>query len=256
MLNWIVSEPLSMSYNSGYALRQAETNRTKPNQTKRNQNLRKQFMESSEPQSLWSIYDWVVFYSISAFIDYSMRNPVYIYPTDHPEITLNCFYKFIIKGNFAIHRCECSHPETFSVREVNDKTAQICLKTFYFTYKCNYENSLAPLGWGDSESISVSGNWARMQIDLSPRRSCSERTFYDSTRILREKGLKFLRPGIIPYRTLHSNNLIWAVCHLFPRQRWRTHTYSVSGNHWPGEPRDLLKTTSARKFRPAFGATS
>ena len=25
-------------------------------------------------------------------------------------------------------------------------------------------------------------------------------------------------------------------------------TYSVSGNHWPGEPRDMLKTTSARKF--------
>ena len=58
------------------------------------------------------------------------------------------------------------------------------------------------------------------------------------------------------YRTLHSYNLIWAVYHVFPRQRWRTHTYSVSGNHWPGEPRDLLKTTSARKFRPAFGATS
>ena len=50
------------------------------------------------------------------------------------------------------------------------------------------------------------------------------------------------------YRTLHAYNLIWAVCHLFPRQRWRTHTYSVSGNHWPGEPRDPLKTTSARKF--------
>ena len=55
------------------------------------------------------------------------------------------------------------------------------------------------------------------------------------------------------YRTLHSYNLIWAVCHLFPQQRWRTHIYSVSGNHWPGEPRDL---TSARKFRPAFGAFS
>ena len=58
------------------------------------------------------------------------------------------------------------------------------------------------------------------------------------------------------YRTLHSCNLTWAVCHLFPRKRWRTHTYSVSGNHWPGEPRDLRKATSARKFRPAFGATS
>ena len=34
------------------------------------------------------------------------------------------------------------------------------------------------------------------------------------------------------------------------------HTYSVSGNHWPREPRDLRKTTSAHKFCPAFGATS
>ena len=58
------------------------------------------------------------------------------------------------------------------------------------------------------------------------------------------------------YRTLHSYKLIWTVCHLFPQQRWRTHKYSVSGNHWPGEPRDPRKTTSARKFRPAFGATS
>ena len=64
-----------------------------------------------------------------------------------------------------------------------------------------------------------------------------------------------ITPGYI-YRTLHANNLIWAVCHLFPPQRWRTHTYSVSGNHWPGEPRNLRKTPSARKFRPAFGATS
>ena len=50
------------------------------------------------------------------------------------------------------------------------------------------------------------------------------------------------------YRTLHSYKLFWAVCHLFP-QRWRTLTYSVSGNHWPGEPRDMSKTTSARKFK-------
>ena len=57
------------------------------------------------------------------------------------------------------------------------------------------------------------------------------------------------------YRTLHSYNLIWAVCHLFPQQRWRMLTYSVSENHWPGEPCDLLKITSTRKFRPAFGAT-
>ena len=61
----------------------------------------------------------------------------------------------------------------------------------------------------------------------------------------------------ISYRTLHSYNLIWAVCHLFSQQRWRTHTYSVSGNHWPGEPRDMRKTTFARKFRLAiFGAIS
>ena len=33
--------------------------------------------------------------------------------------------------------------------------------------------------------------------------------------------------------------------------------YSVSGNHWPGEPRDLLKTKPAFEFRPAFfGADS
>ena len=36
-----------------------------------------------------------------------------------------------------------------------------------------------------------------------------------------------------------------------------THKYSVSGNHWLGEPCDLLKTTSAFEFRPAFfGADS
>ena len=57
--------------------------------------------------------------------------------------------------------------------------------------------------------------------------------------------------NVFLYRTFHSYNLIWAVCHLFPQQRWRTHTYSVSGNHWPGEQRDMHKTTSARKFRLA-----
>ena len=51
------------------------------------------------------------------------------------------------------------------------------------------------------------------------------------------------------YRTLHSYKLFWAVCYLFP-QRWRTLTYSVSGNHWPGGPRDMFKTRSARKFKP------
>ena len=55
-------------------------------------------------------------------------------------------------------------------------------------------------------------------------------------------------PQRCSYRTLHSYNLIWAVCHLFLK-RWRKHTYSVSGNNWPGEPRGLRKTTSARKFR-------
>ena len=50
------------------------------------------------------------------------------------------------------------------------------------------------------------------------------------------------------YRTLHSYKLFWAVCHLFP-QRWWMLTYSVSGNHWPGGPRDMFKTTSARKFK-------
>ena len=49
------------------------------------------------------------------------------------------------------------------------------------------------------------------------------------------------------YRTLNSYKLFWAVCHLFP-QRWQTLTYSVSGNHWPGGPRDMFKTTFARKF--------
>ena len=30
------------------------------------------------------------------------------------------------------------------------------------------------------------------------------------------------------YRILHSYNLIWGVCHLFPQQRWRTHTHNQS----------------------------
>ena len=50
------------------------------------------------------------------------------------------------------------------------------------------------------------------------------------------------------YRTLHSYKLFWAVCHLFP-QRWRMLTYSVSGNRWPGGPRDMFKTRSAHKFK-------
>ena len=57
------------------------------------------------------------------------------------------------------------------------------------------------------------------------------------------------------HRTLHSYKLFWAVCHLFP-QRWRTLTYSVSGNHWPGGPREMLTTTSARvNSSPASWAT-
>ena len=55
------------------------------------------------------------------------------------------------------------------------------------------------------------------------------------------------------YRTLHSDKLFWAVCHLFP-QRWRTLTYSVTGNHWPGGPRDTLKLRPRVNSRPAFGA--
>ena len=57
-----------------------------------------------------------------------------------------------------------------------------------------------------------------------------------------------LRYFLRKYRTLHSYKLFWAVCHMFP-QRWRTLTYSASGNHWPGGPRDMFKTTSARKFK-------
>ena len=81
--------------------------------------------------------------------------------------------------------------------------------------------------------------------------------FYDFQRLHHHANMTFayLKRKAV-YRTLHSYNLIWVVCHLFPQQRWRTHTYSVSGNHWPGEPRDLRKTMSVHKFRPAFGATS
>ena len=56
------------------------------------------------------------------------------------------------------------------------------------------------------------------------------------------------------YRTLHSYKLFWAVCHLFP-QRWQTLTYSVSGNHWPGGPRDMLKLRPCVNSSPTFGAT-
>ena len=42
-----------------------------------------------------------------------------------------------------------------------------------------------------------------------------------------------------------------------PKKMADAHKYLVSGNHWPGELRDLLKTASAFKFRPAFfGADS
>ena len=63
-----------------------------------------------------------------------------------------------------------------------------CFKIFNFIYKCSCENLLAPWGKGNSESISVSCNWARMWIDLSPWRSYSKRTFYDPTWISWEKG--------------------------------------------------------------------
>ena len=60
--------------------------------------------------------------------------------------------------------------------------------------------------------------------------------------------IRLLLSALLLYRTLHSYNLIWAVCHLFP-QRWQTLNVQSRGNHWPGGPRDMLATTSARKFK-------
>ena len=94
----------------------------------------------------------------------------------------------------------------------------------------------------------------KIHLHSSPQ-SQQSRTFASTLENILKNISKIYQCGGA-YRTLHSYNSIWAVCHLFPQQRWRTHTYSISRNHWPGEPRDLRKTTSARKFRPAFGATS
>ena len=60
-----------------------------------------------------------------------------------------------------------------------------------------------------------------------------------------------------PYRTLHSYNLIWAVCHLFPQQRWRTHTNIQSRETIGQENHVTCVKLRPRKFRPAFfGADS
>ena len=59
------------------------------------------------------------------------------------------------------------------------------------------------------------------------------------------------------YRTLHSYNLIWAVCHLFPQQRWRTHTNNQSRETIGLENDVACVKLRPRKFRPAFfGADS
>ena len=48
-----------------------------------------------------------------------------------------------------------------------------------------------------------------------------------------------------PYRTLHSYKLFLGGMPLVPT-KMADAQYSLSGNHWPGGPRDMLKTTSAR----------
>ena len=59
------------------------------------------------------------------------------------------------------------------------------------------------------------------------------------------------------YRTLHPYNLIWAVCHLFPQQRWRTHTNNQSRETIGQENHMTCLKLRLRKFRPAsFGADS
>ena len=64
----------------------------------------------------------------------------------------------------------------------------------------------------------------------------------------------------LTYRTLHSYKLVWAVLPLVPT-KMADAQYSVSGNHWPGGPRDMFNTRSARKFKscvfePVRSATS
>ena len=54
------------------------------------------------------------------------------------------------------------------------------------------------------------------------------------------------------YRTLQSYNLIWAVCHLFPQQRWRMHTNIQSRETIGQENHVTCVKLRPRKFRPAF----
>ena len=56
----------------------------------------------------------------------------------------------------------------------------------------------------------------------------------------------------LPYTTLHSNNLIWVVCLLFSRQRWRTHT-NIQSRETIGQENHMTRLKlRPRKFRPAF----
>ena len=53
------------------------------------------------------------------------------------------------------------------------------------------------------------------------------------------------------YRTLHSYNLIWAVCHLFPRQRYIQPRETIGQeNHVT-----CVELRPRVNFRPAFGAS-
>ena len=52
---------------------------------------------------------------------------------------------------------------------------------------------------------------------------------------------------------LHSYNLNWAVCHLFPQQRWRTHANIQFGKPLARRTTwSVFKTASTFEFRPAF----
>ena len=54
------------------------------------------------------------------------------------------------------------------------------------------------------------------------------------------------------YRTLHSYNLVWAVCHLFSQQRWWMHTNNQSQETIGQENYVTCVKLRPRKFRPAF----
>ena len=54
------------------------------------------------------------------------------------------------------------------------------------------------------------------------------------------------------YRTLHPYNLIWAVCHLFPQQRWRMHTNNQSRETIGQENHVTCVKLRPCKFRPVF----